>query len=439
MNNEITPAKVRGFLRKSSRFISVFLLAGLVSGVCVFGEDRLPSTLAQELNSIYDLLAKDAAEEAIARIMAYRKTGKEHYLLSFALGNAYMSAKKYPQARQAYENTVERQKDYAPAWYNMAACDMEMKQYPKAGDAFIKAYELSSEKKPEALYYASNAYLTAEEYQKSIEAFNRLSANHFTDVKPEWKTTLAQAFLALKRPKEALPVIEELSRTTEGKLKLQWQEMLLQQYLSLSMNQKALEYAGKLTEIDPLEPKWWRGLVHINLIMDRYKAALVALTVYSHLTDLSVEEKMLMADLFLSLDIPDQAAVMLEEVLEKQWELKTIEKLVQAYGLSHQREKALALVESGLKRDGNDKDLLWLKGNLLFSGKAYGDAVKVLELLTRNSPDMGRAWLMLGYAAWNENNLATARRAFEKAGHFDAQKKPALDAMKRLEGFGNTR
>ena len=435
MNNENNHIVSRRLLIKLPVFIYLCFFVCLMNPNHAVSGERLSPAVARQVNRAYDLLAKGEIEKAISGIMDYQKKGGDHYLLSFALGNAYMSAKKYHQAKAAYEKTLEAQKDYAPAWYNMAACEMEMKQYRLAGDAFVKAYDLSTEKKAETLYYAGNAYLTAEGYQQSLETFQRLLENHATAIKPEWKAVPVQALLALNKPREALSIIEELAQTTKGKRKIQWQEMLLQQYLALSMNQKALAYAGKLAEADPLEKKWWKGLVHINLVMDRYKAAMVALTVYSHLTDLNLEEKKLMADLALFLEIPERAVALLEEALAEKWESSSLKKLVQAYRLNHQPDKALLWVEKGLKQDDSSKEFLWLKGNLLFSMNKYGDAANILNSLTKKDPSMGEAWLMLGYAAWNAGKLETARRAFEKASHFKAHKKSAIEALSKLKNL----
>jgi predicted Zn-dependent protease len=133
--------------------------------------------------------------------------------------------------------------------------------------------------------------------------------------------------------------------------------------------------------------------------------------------------------------IPAASVDLLEEVLAAGWDLNTLEKLVQSYLSRHQPEKALEWVKKGLKRDENSKALLMLKGNLLFSMKAYDEAMTVFDLLTHKDNSLGQAWLMLGYAAWNAEKLETAYRAMEKARTFSAQKKSAVEAMKGLNSL----
>ena len=415
--------------------IAIVVILGLAHPSLALGQQTLPPSVARGLNKAYDHLENGRINQAVSLIGDMQQKGMDHYLVWFALGNAYMMAEKYQKAKSAYGKTIERKEDYAPAWYNMARCFMALKQDKEAGNGFLKAYDLSTDKNPETLYYASYAYFTGDQPQRALNIFQQLTSRHGQQIKLEWKATLARIYLALRQPGKAISLFEELARNTTGNEKKQWQEVLLHQYLSLEMNQKALNYVKRLNREDPLEPKWWKGLVHIHLLEDHYKAALVSLTVYGYLVKLSDEEKKLMADLSLSLDMPAESIDILEEVLSVKWDTRTLEKLVQSYRLRHQPEKALEWVKKGLKRDESNKDLLMLKGNLLFELSAWEEAMAVFQQLTQMDPALGQAWLMLGYAAWNAEKLETAYRAMERAGSFEAQRKPAGEAMRRIKAM----
>ncbi len=406
----------------------------LSSGVGISADrGRIPLPAANALNKTHAFLEKDQIAEAIETLASFNGKGHDHHLVFFTLGNCYMLAGRFEEAGETYLKAIERSPDYAPAWFNLAKGFFELKQYHKAGDAFVNAYDVSTDKNPETLYYASAAYFTARQPKPALDTFNRLLALHEGAVKLDWKATLVQILLASDKPRDALPVIEELAQQTEGKAQKQWQEVLLYQYLSLGMNRRALEYANELTMKDPLEPQWWKGLAHLNLLENRNEDALVALTVYGHLTGLSVEEKILMADISLSIDIPVQSAKLLEEILSEKWDIKVVEKLAGSYLALHKTEDALKWVEKGLRRDAGNEDLIMLKGNLLYAMEAFPDAMAVFGDLVKRDKTLGKAWLMLGYAAWNAEYIETAYKAMKKAVTFPGQQKSAQEALLKLD------
>lgn len=420
-------------------FVSVWvILLTQIVFTAMAEQERIPLPASIVLNKTGALVEKNRISEAIEVLTSFQGKGHDHYLVRFTLGNYYMLAEKFNSANTIYRQITLDSPDYIPAWYNLAKSYFELKQYRKAAETFVETYDRSAEKKPEILYYASSAYMAGDAPQKALETFNRLSTRHKEHIKLEWKRIWVHILLANKKPLDALPVMEELANQTEGKEQKQWQEMLLYHYLSLEMNDRALLYVTKLTRIDPFEPKWWKGLAHINLIQGFNKDALVALTVYGHLTELSIEEKKLMADLSLSLEVPVQSVEILKRILAETWDSGIVEKLSQSYSALNRPDKALEWVEKGLQKDGTNIDLLMLKGNILYELKDYANAANVFKTLVKHDNTQGNAWLMLGYAAWNADDTKTAHEALKKAHTFSDQKKSAEEALRGLENFKKT-
>jgi tetratricopeptide (TPR) repeat protein len=307
-----------------------------------------------------------------------------------------------------------------------------LSQHAAAGRCFKKAYETSSEKNPEHLYYSAAAYLMAEDYPQSIDGFDQLFTLHPDSIKPEWKEHMVHALLAADRPRRALPFIRELVRIYNGDKQIQWQEILLHQYMQLDMQQDALNLAHTLTRQTPTLAKWWKALAHIQLNAEHYEDALMALTIYSFLVPLSMDEKKLLADLNLQLNIPVKAAPLYETCLKEKPDKRMLQQLAVAYRQLGKPETAIAAIDA-VDPDSDDVDIMLLKGELYYSLEQFEQAVEAYKKAARNKGrHVGRAWLMAGYAAWQLNDIAVSKDAFTKAAEHRQQLEAANKALKRL-------
>lgn len=426
--------------------ICIFIIG---SPECISAQLKdLPRPAALALKKAYDSLEKNEIFSAINILESFiakseketelEKTsikGSQHHLILFTLGNCYLMSDNPKKAQFYYHEALKDKADFSPAWLNLAKCHFELADYGQAGHCFIKGYETSAEKAPEILYHGAISFMAGEDYKTALEVFERLLAAHKDLVKLEWKENIVQAYLAVDRPRKALPIIEELSEKSSGNKKKQWQEVLLSQYLNLDMKQRGLEYAERLIREYPLEPKWWKALAHLHLTENRHEEGLIALTVYSHLTPLTVEEKKLMAELNLSIGVPAQAALFYEDILSEKMDLSILKKLAESYLYLHRHDDALKWVEKGLQEEV-DEELLILKGNVLYEIKKYDEAMKVFESIPHGE-NSGQAMLMLGYAAWNAGNLDKATHAFQKASKYPEHQKTALKVLQQLKKIGN--
>ena len=378
------------------------------------------------------LVEKNEVDKAIDILKSYEPGKPDAYMIQFELGNCYMLVKQYNEANSAYLASIKLNAAYGPAWHNLANSYIELNQYEKAGDAFVQAYERYNPKRPDILYYAASTYFAGDDPKTALAIFNRLTALHPDDIKLEWQQVHVQILLANNMPKVALPIIEKLANGMQREKQKEWQEFLLYHYLSLEMHHKALSYVRSLTKADPLEVRWWKAMAQITLTMNRYKDTLVALTVYGHLAPLSADEKKLMADLYLMLDIPGQSTAILEDLMETTTDAALIEKIVYGFTAQHKPEDALKWIEKGLTVDPRSIKLLMLKGDVLFQLKSYEASKNTFQHVVNLDKDEGKAWLMMGYAAWYGEDLNTAIRAMKQAATFPKQKKAATDALAGL-------
>jgi tetratricopeptide (TPR) repeat protein len=406
----------------------------------------LPLSVCMVLAKITPMLRNNEYSRAIETLLTFQaqgvsaaepgrsdSKGHHHPEIYFALGNCHLLQGHYEPAAAAYRQALTRDASHSSAWLNLAKACYEMKQYTEAGHSFARGYKTAKEKIPEHLYYSAAAYMMADKPVCAIECFEQLLASHPTYFKPEWKEHLVHALLAVDQPRRALPYIRELADTYSGDKQIQWQEILLYQYLQLAMAREALNLALTLTRQAPTVAKWWKALTHIQLNAGQYEEALTSLIVHSYLAPLSLEEKKLLADLNLQLGIPINAAPVYETCLKEKPDEQLLQRLVLAYRQLGRPETALECIDA-FGVNPNDTDLMLLKGELLYSLKEFEKAAAAYRRAAQNGGrQIGRAWLMAGYAAWQMNDISASRDAFAKAVDCKEEKKAATEALRQLK------
>ncbi|MCP3940689.1 MAG: tetratricopeptide repeat protein [Desulfobacteraceae bacterium] len=424
-------------------------------------KDRLPPAVSIWVTDAQRLFQNGKITEAVTLLEKYKKKKKNnniHYYVPFLLGNYYLflaeqdnqnkKNKNFIQnAIRNYRASVEKNPGFYAGWLNLAKSLYESDHFTRAAIAFEKGYETSHPTKPIHLYYAAICYFQADTPEKALAVFERLRSTHPDKISLAWKESLVNILFSMERYSQALPTLEELAAKTKNKKK--WQEILLYQYFSLKMKEKALTFANFLTRQDPLEPKWWKALCHIQLNNNNLLEGLSSLIIYGYLTPMTQKELTLAGDLYLTLDVPGTAAQLYENCLEKTPAPKTILKISQAYLMAHDQDKALDWIKKGLSTSRNIK-LLNLKAQILYGQKKYARAAQAYEELaekmiyrahnsTNNAPDMlGQTWLMVGYATMGQDKpdttqLNRAKKAFLKAANFKKQKKAARRALEQIK------
>ncbi|MGD9223255.1 MAG: tetratricopeptide repeat protein [Desulfobacteraceae bacterium] len=425
--------------------IGVLFSVWFVSATAVAAPRKLPPAVRIILIKVNAMIQKKDYSRAVETLLAFqakggpppapgRSDGKgyHHPEIYYSLGNCYLYQDQYAPAITAYGDSLARDPDHTFAWLNLAKASYEVADYAQAGRCFGRGYETAQEKKSVHIYYSAVAYFMAGDHRQSIATFDRLLANHPGALKPQWKENLVHALMAADLQRRALPYIRELAGIYTGDKQIQWQEILLYQYVKLDMRVEALAYARTLTRRAPAMAKWWKALTHIQLNDGRYKEALAALTIYSFLKPLTLDEKKLLADLNLQLGIPVKAAPVYEDYLRERTDKKLLQQLALAYSQLDRPEIALKRIDTFQINPG-DVDLMLLKGQLHYLLKQYDKAAAAYRKAAQiKGKHVGRAWLMAGYAAWQMDDIAASRKAFAKARAHDRQKKAAASALRQL-------
>ena len=430
--------------------ISLFLMFFCPPASMAKSKEKLPFAAGSALMKAQILMQKKDVAGAAKVLETFRSRapkelkpgdpdpkGYQHYQVNFALGNCYLELKKINKAVLCYEAALKTKPDFSYVWLNLAKCYYDTKRYKKAGTGFLKGYEFSEKKNPSFLYFSAVSFMAGGDNKKSIKILERLVSLHNEQIKLEWKELIARVYLACNQPVKALPWIEKICKEAKENKKKQWQEMLLRQYLVLNMKKKALMFADKLTREDPLEPKWWKGLVNIYLSENRYKEALTPLTIYTCITSPSRDEQKLLADINMAVGIPSRAAPIYENILNSnaKKDADLIDRLIQAYINCHNSQMAIKTINRAIINYPGTRTYkrLILKGQLLMEEEKYKDAFKAFEMAAKAGGNRGKSYMMAAYAALNLEDYQKAKKALQKAKKYPGQRRKAKELLTNLQ------
>lgn len=396
--------------------------------------DDIPLSVHIVLHKAQTLMKENRVQEAIALLTeADVPEGRRHYLISFLLGNGYLTTGRPEMAQRHFSATVTRKPDFHSGWINLAKSQYDAGAFAPAAEAFVQAYRTGSEPDPTLLYYAGVSLMTAEDYPGALAVFQRLQREHPSSIRLQWREAMVQTDLVLDRPRQALEHLQILADQSEGERRTQWREMLLYHYLSLGENERAMDLVQRLTREAPLEAKWWKGQVHLFLEEAKTRDALTALAVRGLIIRLDRRETELLGDLYLSEGIPRKAAIVYQRALSEAFRIETARKLVEAYRRQHRPEAALEWAEQSLKRYPGDGSLMLAKADLLYEQRRWKAAAAAYRKALPHTDANGRLWWLMGHCAAASRDWKEARTSWEKAMEFEAYRRRAGDALKRLD------
>jgi len=449
--NYVCIKKIRPCFFKIIRFafIITFLLTPHQGEAAWHPGQNLPFAVHMLLHEVKESMNQKDYQGAISKIIAFHKKDESasenpfevvscrHPMVCFVLGNCYLLKSDYQNAKTAYLKTLKNAPDFIDANLNLAKVYSETRNFQEASDCFLKAYNQSDPKHPDYIYYSAVSCLMGDKHEQAIVMFEKLFQAHPESIVLQWRENYANALVITGRTKQAIPVIRNLVTQTSGDDKIQWQETLLQIHLKMKNTDQALSYATELSHAHCSEAKWWKARIHIHLTLGQYNHALAELIIYGYLKPLSTEEKMLMADLCMQLEIPDKAAriyeILLTDKTDKKPDKQILQRMVSAYQQLGMPEKALSFMDRFGPKNA-DPELLMLKGDLMYSVKRFNEANAAYRMAAqKNFHQTGQAWLMAGYAAWQQNDLKASREAFQRAAGFKRHRKDAMAAIAQIE------
>ncbi|MDZ7640844.1 MAG: tetratricopeptide repeat protein [Desulfurivibrio sp.] len=447
-------------MKKEAQYIlSIVRLLSLILGLLVAFQpaasgaraSELPNAARVVLFKAYEHMQEEEYQQALKVLQDFQSRartkepesdqvdprGYHHPKVYLLRGNIHQTLDNLEQAEEAYRNALKGDPEHLQARVNLAGVSHVQDKFQEAARHFQVAYQLEDKEKPEYLYFAAVSWLQQDSLRESIQGFEQLLKEHPEQIKLKWRENLVHAYLSAERNEQALEHIRILAREHQGDKQIQWQEILLHQYLELELLEEAKDYALELTSQDPVQEKWWKALTHTALARNDYQQAVVALTIYSFLTPLSQNERKLLADLRLQVDVPVQAVPQYKAVLDEAPDKRVLRNLVSAYQQLAEQDQALKTLQEFEKHE-QDQELMLLKADLLYQLERFQEAhAAYKQAAGLQGERSGRAWLMAGYAAWETEDLGQAWQALGKAAEFSEQQERAESALEQLARLEN--
>jgi tetratricopeptide (TPR) repeat protein len=166
---------------------------------------------------------------------------------SYLIGNVQMAQRKFGAAQLAYERATTLNPNYAEAWNSLGEALGELKQFPRAIDAFNKAVGLDSTLL-KAKYNQAITYDRMKNFRYSEFVFRNLIKNN-----PNYALAYDGLAVTLSkggRAKEAIPLHEKAIALSPQEPSYYFNYAISN--LMLGNTAKALEQQEKLKTIDPI-------------------------------------------------------------------------------------------------------------------------------------------------------------------------------------------
>lgn len=342
--------------------------------------DDLPRDAKLALLESQQLLDKGETQKAVDQLGKYvhsHEKKDDSYVVRYQYASMLVQADKREDALKEYERVVQLEPRYDAGWMGVGETAYGLGQYAKAADALLKGYDLSADKRPEVLYYAAAARLLAGD------------------------------------AKNALPLLDDLTSGKHGPPKFEWFRGYVSGCLQAQDNDRGQAAVSAMLEKFPNNPDAWYLSFQYYASVNNYREAAVSLTIVSYLRPLTRQEQLQLGDLYAAVETPAVAAEHYAIATQDSASSSDLERVASAYLASYQPDRALKVLNEGLKTKPTFQ--LWsLLGDLQVMEKRFDEAYKAFDQCVKLDPDKPRPYLMLGYCALELNDPEKAMEYLNK-------------------------
>lgn len=308
----------------------------------------------------------DQAVQALGKFVKSHEKKDDNFLVRYQYATMLVQADKREEALKEYERVVELEPRYDEGWLGLGETAYGLGDYKHAAEALQKGYELSTDKRPELLYYAAAARI------QSGDAAG------------------------------ALPMLEDLTSGEHGAPKFEWYRGLVSGCLQAEDKERGQRAVNAMLEKFQSNPDAWYLAFQFYASTTNYQQAAVSLTVVGYLRPLTRQEHMQLGDLYSAIDSPAAAAEHYTVATQDSVSAAEAERVASAFMASYQPDSALVVLNKTISKEPTFK--LWsLLGDLQVMEKHFDEAYKAFSECVKLSPTEPRPYMMLGYCALELN------------------------------------
>lgn len=331
--------------------------------------------------------------------------------------------------------------DKAVVNYNLGFAYSSKSDYGSAGKAFAKAIALKAlpqQQHQQLQFNLGQLYIVAGQHDEGINTLQDYIASACTPPPAEAHIFLANAFIEKKRFKEAVPQID-LALSKSKTPKQSWLEMKLAVNYELKDFKACADSLVQLIGIVPAKPDYWKQLstMFFEMKADMEAVAVLAVAERQGFIDKPNERKNLY-NVYMMLDLPFKAGLLLQEALDKNV-LPANEENLESVANAWINARESARAEATLKKLAAASE----KGEFFYKlGAMYGDDERWQEsrdMLTKalqkgGVKRAGEAWMRIAVAEHNLKNSSAAIAALQKSMTYEDTRKQASAWLRHLTG-----
>lgn len=247
-----------------------------------------------------------------------------------------------------------------------------------------------------------------------------------------WLYYAGVSYLQNEDPVDAARVLGDLCTGRWGKPELDWFRALIAAESQNGNRAKGEKAVDDMLKIYPSEPAAWNLSYQHALQYEDYKAAAVALKVKDYLQPLSPEETVRLGDILSAAQAPSWAAQHYREALGAEPTSEDYERLVRAHLAAHEQDEALAVLSDAL-RQAPSFDLWNMKGYAAYENEDFATALDAFAECLKLDPEYARGHTLMGYCALQLDRLAEAEGYLRKAVEVEAERTTAQGLLRDLK------
>ncbi len=380
--------------RLATGLLAVLLcITGFVPVVHAGKKKVLSQQTYKVLMTARDYLGTGKAAKAIADLeqllTGLQEKPYEHAVVLQGLSHAHISREDYvsaiPLLRRCIELGVLPDEPQQRARYNLAKLYIATEAFTEAINVLEIWFTREEKPRAEAFVILATAHMQQGHYQKAVEP-------------------LREAIRISVEPRE------------------NWYQSLLGAHSELKQYGRCATLLHAMLKRFPGNPSYWRQLVGIQLMRNRYRDALAAMELAHLRGHIKTEREFLnFAQLYLHQNAPYKAAALMEDEIRRGRIKKTgrnWEHIANAWLLARERNRSIVALENAKAGLGNSTLGLRL-AQLYIGSRRWMEAGRTLESIIKagelDAEATGQAWMLLGIVRHETQSTREARAAFVQA------------------------